>query len=63
MVAAPAVGQMGQTVQAGRQAVEGVVDASGNLHVPSDYRAAYQFLGTWAVAADGGPGSKELHVQ
>jgi hypothetical protein len=39
-----------------------VVDANGNLHVPDDYRATYQFLGTWAVASDRGPGSKELHV-
>ena len=31
-----------------------VVDASGNLRVPSDYRTAYQFLGSWAVAADQG---------
>jgi cytochrome P460 len=39
-----------------------VVDASGNLRVPGDYRAAYQFLGSWAVAADQGQGSKEIHV-
>jgi hypothetical protein len=32
-----------------------VVDASGNLRVPSDYRNAYQSLGSWAVAADQGP--------
>jgi len=38
-----------------------VVDAQGNLHVPSTYRADYEFLGTWAVAADKGVGSKELH--
>ena len=39
-----------------------VVDASGNLRVPADYRTAYQFLGSWAVAADQHPGSKEIHV-
>ena len=39
-----------------------VVDASGNLRVPGDYRTAYQFLGSWAVAADQGQGSKEIHV-
>lgn len=39
-----------------------VVDASGNLRVPLDYRTAYQFLGSWAVAADHGPGAKEIHV-
>ena len=39
-----------------------MVDASGNLRVPGDYRAAYQFLGSWAVAAGQGQGSKEIHV-
>jgi hypothetical protein len=38
------------------------VDAHGNLHVPADYRDTYQLLGSWAVAADEGRGSKELHV-
>jgi len=38
------------------------VDDKGNLHVPSDYRTAYQVLGTWAAAKDDGPGSKQLHV-
>ena len=41
--------------------VEAVVDAQGNLHVPSSYRAAYEFLGTWAIAAAKGGGSSELH--
>ena len=41
---------------------EKVVDASGNLRVPADYRTAYQSLGSWAVAADQGQGSKEIHV-
>ena len=41
---------------------ETVVDANGNLRVPADYRAAYQFLGSWAVATDQGQGSKEIHV-
>jgi hypothetical protein len=40
---------------------EEVADASGNLHVPDDYRQAYEFLGSWAVAADQGGASKELH--
>jgi Cytochrome P460 len=39
-----------------------VVDDKGNLRVPADYRTAYQMLGTWAVAKEDGPGSKELHV-
>ncbi|WP_245330597.1 cytochrome P460 family protein [Bradyrhizobium sp. AS23.2] len=43
-------------------ATAAVVDDKGNLRVPSDYQTAYQMLGFWAVAKDGGPGSKELHV-
>jgi len=41
--------------------LEAVVDAQGNLHVPSSYRAAYEFLGAWAIAAAKGGGSSELH--
>lgn len=40
---------------------EAVADAQGNLHVPSTYRAAYEFLGTWAIAADKGVGSSAIH--
>ena len=39
-----------------------VVDSKGNLRVPSDYRTAYEALGSWAVAKDEGQGSKQLHV-
>ena len=41
---------------------QGVVDAHGNLHVPPNYRAAYEYLGTWAIAADKETGSSELHI-
>jgi hypothetical protein len=41
--------------------LEAVVDAQGNLHVPSSYPTAYEFLGTWAIAADKGVGSSEIH--
>ena len=41
--------------------VEAPVDAQGNLHVPSSYRAAYEFLGAWAIGADKSVGSSELH--
>jgi len=44
------------------QKVDTAVDASGNLHVPADYRTTYQFLGAWAVASSTGRASKELHV-
>src|SRR3569833_2598200 len=39
-----------------------VVDDTGSLRVPADYRTAYQMLGSWAVAAADGPDSKQLHV-
>jgi Cytochrome P460 len=44
------------------QNAQTVVDPQGNLRVPEDYRTAYQFLGAWAIAADQGKGSQELHV-
>ena len=58
MAAFVAYGQMDPTVPM----AQGVADANGNLHVPEDYRTLYQSLGSWAVAADEGKGSKELHV-
>ena len=39
-----------------------VVDAAGHLRVPADYRILYQALGSWAIAADSGQGSKEIHA-
>jgi Cytochrome P460 len=39
-----------------------VVDAAGHLRVPADYRTRYQTLGSWAIAADSGQGSKEIHA-
>lgn len=38
-----------------------IADAEGALRVPADYRSMYEYLGTWAVAADHGEGSKQLH--
>jgi hypothetical protein len=38
-----------------------VVDATGNLRVPENYRTLYQPLGSWAIAADSGRSSKEMH--
>jgi hypothetical protein len=55
-------GQMTMTVSSNDPKAEAVVDAAGNLHVPNGYRTTYEFLGSWAIAADQGPGSKELHV-
>ena len=39
-----------------------VVDAAGHLRVPADYRTVYQALGSWAIAANSGQGSKEMHA-
>ncbi len=35
---------------------------AGEMHVPGNYRDSYQYLGTWAVAADKAPGSQQLHI-
>ena len=56
-----AYGQIGTRSQYGGTTAA-VVDDKGNLRVPADYQAAYPMLGSWAVAADDGPGSKEMHV-
>ena len=39
-----------------------VVDGAGHLRVPADYRTLYQALGTWAIAAESGQGSNEIHA-
>lgn len=54
--------EMGQAAAAKGLQAEGVVDANGNLRVPAGYRTSYQFLGSWAIAADKGQGSQGLHV-
>ena len=55
--------EMGSSAAGERSKVQDtVVDANGNLRVPADYRTSYQFLGSWAIAADKGQGSKALHV-
>ncbi|WP_423416148.1 cytochrome P460 family protein [Hyphomicrobium sp. B1] len=42
---------------------EALVDNAGNLKVPSNYRATYEYLGSWAVADDKGQeGSKQIHT-
>ena len=53
---------VGASTRAALSGNKTVVDAEGQLHVPDDYREAYQFLGSWAIAADDGRGSSELHV-
>src|SRR5215469_6944407 len=48
LVLLPVRWQPGMTATNGAK-TETVVDASGNLRVPGDYRTAYQFLGSGAV--------------
>ena len=43
-------------------AAKGVVDANGNLRVPTNYRTSYQFLGTWAVQEAPDKSPSQLHI-
>jgi hypothetical protein len=61
LLSSAADGQTGPRMARGAGKLENVADVQGNLHVPSDYRAVYEFLGTWAIAADKGAGSSEMH--
>src|SRR5262245_9396171 len=60
MVATATYGQM--STSGGMSKPAPVADAGGNLHVPANYRTAYHFLGSWAVAEDQSKGSSELHI-
>jgi hypothetical protein len=60
LVTVAAYGQTSPTTSVNKTAAD--AEVAGNLHVPKDYRTAYQALGSWAVAADQGRGSKQLHV-
>jgi hypothetical protein len=62
MFASAAHGQMDMAGSSNAPKAEAVDDAAGNLHVPDAYRTTYQSLGSWAVGADQGQGSKELHI-
>ncbi|TXH00122.1 MAG: cytochrome C [Nevskiaceae bacterium] len=39
-----------------------IVDKDGNMRMPDNYRTDFQFLGAWAIAAESGGGSKEMHI-
>jgi NADPH:quinone reductase-like Zn-dependent oxidoreductase len=62
IAALSAYGAMDATASRNLSKRKAVVDDAGNLHVPDAYRATYELLGSWAVAADERQGSKELHV-
>ncbi|MBX9883405.1 MAG: cytochrome P460 family protein [Novosphingobium sp.] len=43
-------------------AADSGTNAAGVLHVPAHYRETYQALGSWAIAAEGQPGSQQIHL-
>ena len=62
IVVLAAYGGMDTTASRDLSKRKAVADDAGNLHVPDTYRSTYELLGSWAVAADQGQGSKQLHV-
>jgi hypothetical protein len=42
--------------------LQNIVDQNGNMKVPANYRSTFQFLGAWAIAAEEGQGSKQMHI-
>src|SRR5262249_57825363 len=62
IVVLAAYGGMDTTASRDLSKRKAVADDAGNLHVPDTYRTTYELLGSWAVAADQGQGSKQLHV-
>ena len=61
-IAALAQTQSGPTGTPAAVVRNAAVDASSNIRVPANYRATYEFLGSWSVAADQGAGAKQLHI-
>jgi len=61
LLSAAADGQTEPRMSGPKAKLEAVTDAEGNMHVPSSYRANYEFLGAWAIAADKSVGSREIH--
>jgi len=59
--AAAANDAMAQTAPEDAAASQPVVDAAGNIRIPEGYQTSYQYLGSWAIAADSGQGAKEMH--
>jgi Cytochrome P460 len=51
-----------ETTASGSKSGTQAVDVNGSLRLPDGFRTIYQLLGIWAVAADEGQGSRELHI-
>ena len=62
MIAVAARGQEIMNTPKAKPMPDSIADAKGDLHVPKHYRDTYQLLGIWTVAADDGPGAKQLHI-
>src|SRR5262249_44173954 len=62
VISLAAYGQIGARTSTDGPRPAAVVDANGNLRVPADYQTTYESLGSWAVAAAQGQGSKEIHA-
>jgi hypothetical protein len=62
LLAVTAIARTSLSAASDEMRADAVVDARGTLRVPAGYRSTYRYLGTWAVAADEGQGSKQLHV-
>src|SRR5262245_47837502 len=62
LVIVAAHGQSDTTASKSRDGAEGGVDGRGDLPGPGGCRTTYQLLGSWAIAAGQGEGSKGLHV-
>ena len=55
LISRAAIGRASASADFSR-ATDAIADADGALRVPADYRSMYEYLGTWAVAADKGEG-------
>jgi len=62
LISALAIVGIAQHVSAGDTSPQSIVDQAGNMKVPADYRSDFQYLGAWAVGADDGHGSKQIHI-
>jgi hypothetical protein len=61
-MAAIAETQLGPTEARAAVTRNAAVNATGDIHVPANYRTTYEFVGTWSVAAEQEAGAKQLHV-
>jgi hypothetical protein len=51
-----------ETAAADTPGVSPAGNSSPGIQLPDNYRGTFEFLGSWAIAADDGKGSKQIHV-